>query len=251
MLLNNIEFAIRMWVENESGEEIAQEVFYSLEQMNNYIKSTWKTALYEGAIATIAPVEIIDGIPEEAVTFTYEINPYMELESDEIEEYYGWFSEDIEEHQANIKNYSSDIRFTPMVDSDKFLDKSKYKHEIEYVCPHCINNVDECVCPTYPYYLIQIDKLILSSIRELNLKGYTTAACCAGHIDDMNSISIYIAFQSDYEFSSIPKGAKYSKSGYSISYNLPNDLTKDERKALQEEYLKNIFEWVQSLQKKS
>ena len=218
--------------------------------MNNFIKSTWTTPEYDGAVATIAPVEIINGIPEESVTYTYVIDPYMELEIDEIEEYYDWFLEDIEEHQNNIKAYSKDIRFVPIINDDDYLKKNECKHEFEYVCPHCFNNIDNCTCKTYPYYLIQIDRLILPAIKELNYKGYITSACCAGHVEDGKSINIYIAFENEYGFSSIPKGAKYSKTGYSISYNFPNDLTKEDRITLQEKCLNQIFEWVHNLQKK-
>lgn len=88
------------------------------------------------------------------------------------------------------------------------------------MCPSCLNLIEECECRCYPYYLVQIDRLILPIIKELNSKGYTTTGCCAGHpTEDTKFINIHICFDKEYEFDEpFPQGSRYAKLGHTLSF---------------------------------
>lgn len=57
------------------------------------------------------------------------------------------------------------------------------------VCPICFRPN----CNHHSKY-IEIDDEILDTIRILNEKGYVTEFCCAGHLDNINPVTVYIKF---------------------------------------------------------
>lgn len=74
-----------------------------------------------------------------------------------------------------------------------------------YVCPFCINPVEDCTCERYPMKLVQIDRKIWPIIKILNEKWYVTEDCCEGHID--GNAQIHILFARRYRFGvPFPKG---------------------------------------------
>lgn len=39
IIINDIEYAIRLWVDDDDGNEICDEVFYSFEEMNYFLNA--------------------------------------------------------------------------------------------------------------------------------------------------------------------------------------------------------------------
>lgn len=75
-------------------------------------------------------------------------------------------------------------------------DKLKYTEEDTWVmCPNtkCNGNV------------IEVDELILPTIKLLNQKGYHTKFCCSGHTYD-KIVNCYIMFDNEIDIPSVPKG---------------------------------------------
>ena len=72
MIINDIEYAIRFWIDDEADETILDEVFGTLEEMNEFIEKIWHNPQYEDLIAKFSPVEVINGEPEEAVRYIYD-----------------------------------------------------------------------------------------------------------------------------------------------------------------------------------
>lgn len=247
MLINDIDFAIRFWIENEDGKEIADKVFSDLYEMNEYIKATWADDAFEGVTASFSPVEIINGEPEEAVTFVFEIYPYMELEEDEIQEYLESITEAYSESNR-ITDRGNETRLIPLKESDNFIDKKVFLKEIVYVCPHCFRELEDCRCEHYPYFLVQIDRLILPVIKTLNQKGYITTSCCGGHANSTYCCSIYIAFENEHNFEdNLPEGSYYSKSARTLNFKLQKDVTVDEFLPFQKECLEKLARWAEEL----
>jgi len=250
MIINNIEYAIRLWIDDESDETILDEVFGTLEEMNDFIEGTWRDPQYEDLTAKFSPVEVINGEPEESVRFIYEISPYMPLDPSEIEDYFCEFEEAFRESKEMAERYGEDTKFEPHEDADDYESKRKHRNEFTYICPYCFRELDDCRCATYPYHLVQIDKLILPVIRTLNQKGYITTACCSGHLEESHCVSIYIAFKEEYDFgSNIPAGAAYGKTGRTLSYNGLDKMNVEERAKFQKECIEKMTAWADALPK--
>ena len=75
------------------------------------------------------------------------------------------------------------------------IEKNKDAYE-NYVCPNCFNQLDKCICITFPpYYMTWIDVKIQEHVRILNKKGYFTKFSCEGHSKYNKT---YILFVYDY-----------------------------------------------------
>ena len=125
--------------------------------------------------------------------------------------------------------------------------RSQFK-DFAYVCPFCICEVEECECTHYPYYLMQIDRKILPIIRELNIKGYKTTGCCAGHPDqeELYSTNIYICFDKNYDFDwPFPEGMHYYKLKHCLTVSFPNDC--EDLFDFQEKTLWALSDWAEML----
>lgn len=250
MIINDIEYAIRFWVETEDGEEIADEVFQDLNEMNKYIKRTWKDPRFFDVKATFSPVEVINGKPEEAVTFLFEIFPYLELDEDEIEDYLSDIQDAYDEAEALGKHCGKETKFIPSGEAENYEEKKTCLAEISYICPHCYRELNDCRCSEYPYYLVQIDKLMVPIIRTLNNKGYITTACCSGHADIHHGLTIYVEFEKEHNFgTNMPKGSVYAKTGRTVSYPFDPDIEKEEFIVFQKECIEKFTAWAENLPK--
>ena len=130
------------------------------------------------------------------------------------------------------------------------MEKNKDAY-MNYVCPYCMNTLDNCTCDLFPpYHLIFIDKNIQEHIRILNKKGYRTTACCEGHKEVC--ITTYIAFAKNYfDDIGIPNGFKYNKKRKMIAYTYSTKLTEEKMEELKKENLKTLLEWCNSLPNRS
>ncbi|MFW5962674.1 MAG: hypothetical protein ACOCQR_03560 [bacterium] len=135
---------------------------------------------------------------------------------------------------------------------------------------------DGCLeCSASKEHLVPIDELILPVIQELNYKGYTTLACCAGHAYD-GIPSTYILFPIEiYSFleGNFPKDFKIevyeekeglrqvpSEDGYRYEKNIVpahfilrkyyGRASYENRPLLQHEIMKSLlklYQWVKTL----
>lgn len=116
-----------------------------------------------------------------------------------------------------------------------------------YVCPYCMNRLENCSCKLFPpYELIYIDKNIQEHIRILNEKGYRTRACCEAHVDVC--YNTYIAFVNNY-FDDIeePKGFEYNKKSRVVQCFYKSKITEEEMELAKKEKLASLLEWCKSL----
>ena len=248
MIINNIEYAIRLWFDDESDETVIDEVFGSLEEMNEYIEKTWREPRYKDLTASFSPVEVIKGEPDEAVKFIYEISPYMPLEQSELEDYCFDIEAAFRESRAMAERFGEDTKFEPQEDAIDYESKRKHRDEFTYICPHCFRELDDCRCLVYPYNLVQIDKLLVPIIRNLNQKGYITTSCCSGHLEESHCLAIYVAFKEEHDFgSNIPAGAAYSKAERMINYSGLDMMNVEERAQYQKECIEKFTAWADDL----
>lgn len=248
MIIDGIEHALRFWVDNDEGESVCDEVFASFEDLNTFLKEAWHDEKYDGLTGQFSPVEIINGQADESVRFVYNIFPIMELEPEEIEDYYCCFEEDYQASKEMAERFGKDTQFVPRNDADDYESKKKHRNEITYICPYCFRELDDCRCSTYPYHLIQIDTLIVPVIRTLNKKGYVTTACCSGHIEEVHCLSIYVAFKDEHDFgNNIPKGAVYARVGRTVHFDGLEKMDRAERQVFREDCIKKLAAWADSL----
>lgn len=259
MFINGIEYNIRFYVtDGETGEDIAEELFEDLDQMNSFIEKTWHLFEYADAQAEYVFVEVVCGKPDAAGVWGFQIPVYMPLADFEIEDvlYEMEVVGPKEQEELQRRTEKNQIFLSFAIDGDPGdVSKNLPLSEYAYVCPRCINEVEQCTCNHYPGYLIQIDRLLVPVIRELNRKGYQTSYCCAGHpffrsnnfIDQL----IYIAFRRTYDFSiPFPNGSKYRKSGNMICYDIPDEGIEwdaDTLRIYQEESIHKLLDWAEAL----
>ena len=113
-----------------------------------------------------------------------------------------------------------------------------------YVCPLCFDTIEKCTCDVYPWYLIQIDKMMLPIIKELNKKCFYTEMCCEGHIG--SNEFIYVQFKRKYKIKKeLPKDfvgdGSYLKAP--ITGRTLEGKNRNKRKLL-----KSLYEWVIELE---
>lgn len=88
-----------------------------------------------------------------------------------------------------------------------------------YLCLSCgevydsprlnITNGFDIYCPKTNCYgeLVEVDELMIPTIKTLNEKGYRTVMCCSGHYTKKNPLA-YIYFVEGIDIPSIPAGFK-------------------------------------------
>ena len=87
MLINGIEYNIRLYVDDEETEkEITEELFEDFEQMNAFLEKTWRLPEYENAKAEYVFVEVVNGKPDTAGRYGYELEGYMPMIQEEIDD---------------------------------------------------------------------------------------------------------------------------------------------------------------------
>jgi len=108
-----------------------------------------------------------------------------------------------------------------------------------YVCPHCTNVVDNCICDELPYSLVRLGRNIWPSIKVLDEKWYITESS----IED--SEQICINFLKDNEFlRAIPEG--FTQRGCVLFANI-DGITEEERRLNKEKLLDKLYAWACSL----
>ena len=230
MIINDIEYNIRLYVDDEkTQEEIAEELFADFDEMNEFLEETWTDPEYENAKAEYHFVEVIDGKPESSGRQIFELEIYMPLMKSEIDDVLYDMRVLVPREQRKFKKlseknqmFSPTINTTSLVESLPKIPLSEYA----YLCPHCLNELEKCICVSYPGYLIQVDRLLANCIRELNIKGYRTSSCCAGHpgYRDLTGQLIYVSFNERYRFSApFPEGSRYAKEGDTLRFDIPEE----------------------------
>lgn len=97
---------------------------------------------------------------------------------------------------------------------------------MSYMCMGCYEVYDRPLgyCPKPSCYcdVVEIDELILPTIKILNEKGFCTTNCCSGHVYD-NGCNIYVAFNSFlmdiFNKDEINEMFKDLPTGWSLSFN--------------------------------
>ncbi len=255
MFINNVEYNIRLYVfDPDTDEDITEKLFEDLDQMAGFIKKTYQDDKYVDAKAIYTFVEVVDGVPDKAGTYFYEVHPYYPLDEDDLDETLQDMAVEAPKHKERLKKeWEEESEFHPSADQFEAGDGSKDipLSEYSYVCPHCFNEVENCTCRSYPYTLIQIDKLMVPIIKELNYKGYMTMYCCAGHPDYQtkgDNPFIDIMFKEDYVFpEQFPNGAVFRKSSNTLSYEYPDNMDSDMLKKYQNDCLNALLHWARSL----
>lgn len=248
MIIDGIDYSVSLFIENTAGESIDDFDFNDFEELNCFIRNNKYNPKYAEANFSYSLIEIVNGTTD-AVSWTKTI-AFEEFTEDqiqyEIEDYRKFVAETIEESIC-LDQYQKQIHFVG--EDVDYRKKQSRLQEFAYICPNCLREVEDCRCDSYPYYLVQIDRLILPTIRELNKKGYKTTGCCAGHPDkdNPNFVGIYICFDQDYDFDEpIPDGGIYSKNKHSVHFNY--ECT-DYEVLVQFQYdaLDKLSDWVEML----
>lgn len=226
MNFHNQEYAIRLSVEDEDTLLLLKH-FSTLEEMNDFLKNALKRERFMGDTACIAPVEIFHGrLCCNSDMAEYTLMPVAELSLDQMQSVRRFLEKETDPER-----------------------KRAHFADVAYVCPYCFREVDECRCLTYPHRLIHIDRSLVAIIRTLNTKGYVTRYCCGGH-PEKDDMDIYISFEESYDFEgNLPEGAVY-ETGYScvIRYRFDDwDTDEEERAVFQEECIKSLTIWADSL----
>ena len=255
MLFNGIEYKVRLYITDAyTDEDITEEVFDNLDQMADYIEKTYEDERFVDAKGEYTFVEVVDGVPGTVGKYFYEVFPYYPLDEEDLEETLRDFTVDVPKlEEMQKKEWEKELAFHPSDEKHTAGDASKDipLSEYSYICPNCFNEVETCTCRHYPYNLVQIDKLMVPIIKELNCKGYLTMYSCAGHPDYKPNPAgsfIFITFKENYEFpAQFPEGAIYRKSDHSLSYDCPSGSTIDSLKQYQQNYLDALMEWARSL----
>lgn len=194
-------------VDQETEEEIYSGFFDSIEELNEFLK---KPTIKEPFLPEIR-VEVYQELPDNELImcFGYELSCLYELDEDDIEEF---------EEAFELYMNPQRIQLTPEIETEDLsvsdyikLPLSSYK----YLCPHCWNEVEECCCSSYPYFLIQIDAGMTDIVKMLNLKGYKTTSTCEGHFESAIK-QLQINFKEKYNIK-LPN--EFYNDGWGIRYN--------------------------------
>ena len=248
MIINGIDYFVGLYVMGDDGfpEEVAY--FENFQALNAFIREHADDPKFKNNQMCYSFVENIDGEPD-GFSWTENI-AWQEFSDeqiqDEIDDFIE-FSEEIIEHSTAVDEYSREIHYRGEdVDYQK---KRSHYDDIAYVCPNCLREVADCRCATYPWYLVQIDKLLVPIIRELNSKGYKTTGCCAGHLKDeeFKHVGVYIAFDQDYDFDEpFPEGGKYGKTKHVLSY-IPTEEDYADLAGFQKQVISDLEDWAEML----
>lgn len=247
--IDGINYMVLLFLDNGNWEDTDMYQFSDFDEMNSFIREQKQLSRYEGFRARYTLAEATEDGQINGYTWDAEI-PFEEFTEEEIkaaiEEQRAWLIEvdalstELNKKQREINYYAYD---------GDYREKQSRLADFVYVCPNCIREIEDCRCKYYPYYLMQIDRLILPVIRELNMKGYKTTGCCAGHIqdDEFKTTGIYICFDQDYDFDQpFPEGAVYTKTKHSLSIVPPSSVY-DDLKTWQRETIWALSDWAEML----
>ncbi len=247
MKINGIDYFVAIYIMDADDLPEYEAHFEDFHALNAFIRKNANNPKYTNSKVCYSLVENIDGEPG---GFSWVSNfEWHEFTEEQIQTEINNFIEDESENTeywAEVDQFSKEIHYYD--DGADYREKRSHFEDIAYVCPRCIRPVEDCRCAGYPYYLVQIDKLMVPIIRELNSKGYKTTGCCAGHPkDDAFMVSgIYIAFAEDYDFDEpFPDGGKYSKSRHTLHYAPAEDC--DDLVGFQMDVLQKLEDWAEML----
>ena len=235
MVINGIDYYVGLYIMGADGFPEYEAHFEDFHALNAFIRENADNPKYTNNQMCYSFVEDIDGEPDAFAMFRAVIEVAREMMAEQKEE------------DARVDEFSKEIHYHE--DGVDYQKKQRHFDDIAYVCPHCLRTVDDCRCALYPWYLAQIDKLLVPIIRELNSKGYKTTGCCAGHPQDeeFKGSGVYIAFAEDYDFDEpFPDGGKYSKSKHTISY-IPAEEDYDNLVDFQMNVLQRLEDWAEML----
>ena len=249
MIIDGYEYGVLLLLEDEGGEFKHDFFFSNFEEMSDFMDDNCGNPEFCDLNAMYSIVEVIDGEPE-PFCWTQDIT-LVGLVEGEAEEMIDEFRKWREENNKLSEAFNEKTKFTPEKNEyyDGSNEKYKWKDEYKYICPLCMEELNECTCKNYPYYLIQIDSKMVPIIRELNRKGYLTTSCCASHpfTENRESRCIYIGFKERYEFSvTYPSGGKYTRDG-SLRYDLPEGVSEAQLQEFQEAILGKLLAWAKQL----
>jgi hypothetical protein len=233
---------------DEDGFPKDDEYFEDFYALNEFIRNNADNPKYINNQMYYCFEENIDGEPG-GFSWVDEIE-WSVLSDEEIQfkiDDFIEFEKENEEECAKVDEFSKEIHYFDT--GEDYKKKQYHLKDIAYVCPTCIRSVEDCRCPTYPYYLVQVDKLMVPIIRELNSKGYKTTGCCAGHPEEeeFKTTGLYIAFAEEYDFDEpFPEGGKYSKAKHIISY-APSDEDYKNLVDFQMDILDQLQDWAEML----
>ena len=247
MIIDGIEYCVWLGTIGEDGFEEYEFHFEDFYALNAFIREHANDPKYLDKQMCYSLVEIIDGEPD-SHSWVQRF-PWREFSDDQIQTEIENLIEDMKEWaelSAKVDEFDKEIHYR-----ESTVDYRKKQHHLEdlaYVCPTCIRDIEDCRCAGYPYYLVQIDKLMVPIIRELNSKGYETTGCCAGHLeqDEFPISGIYISFAEDYDFGEpFPAGGRYSKVKHLIQYLPPEGC--ENLAEFQRDTLWKLEDWAEML----
>ena len=215
-------------VDLETDELVFSDYYGSIEDLNRYLENP---SIKE----PICPEIMIDVCPikkdiEITLLFSYELSSLYPLDEDEIQDFYEALNEWSKPIVADI---------TPEIEEAQSCDALEERCEkqplssYKYLCPYCWNEVENCSCGSYPYFLVQIDVGMVDIVKALNMKGYFTAATCEGHPENKSS-HFYINFKEAYGFD-LPEGFYWEKNNLRCEYkgDTLEDLVQDKKDKIQ------------------
>lgn len=251
MIIKGIEYNLRLEVTNTHGDIIAERVFPDLESMSAFIDQTYALPEYEDAQGTFMLVEVVNGIPEESGRYVYELEPYLGLVEGEVDDILDDMERFFEEREKGAAAWNPHFYVHPeAVVEEGIVEKRHPLSDYAYICPSCLHEIEDCKCPFYPMYLVQIDRAILPIIRTLNWKGYRTQQSCGGHPDRApgEQGSIVVSFDDKYNFEvPFPDGSVFLQEDQSLCFELPKGKTREELELYQANCLKKLQDWANQL----
>lgn len=245
MMINGVDYFVLLMVGDLSSEDVKSFHFVDFHEFNAFVRKNKDNLFFQNNTLNYTLAENINGEPGNFM-WTEEIvfEEFSEEKiAEEIEGQQGFFQEVA---ALSAESEKREICYqTPKGDASQ---KTCRIQDFTYVCPYCVREVHDCRCENYPYFLIQVDTLIVPIIRELNAKGYKTTGCCAGHPEQgVEHSTIYVAFDQEYDFDEpFPEGAEWSTLKHCISFEPPcSDY--DELVEFQRHTLYKLGDWAEML----
>lgn len=245
MKIAGIDYFVLLMVGNLDSDDVQDFHFNDFDEFNEFVRKNKGNPLFQHNILNYTLVENIGGEPGHFM-WTQEIT-FKEFSEEEI-------AKEIEAEQEFLQDaaaLSADLAKKEIRYQAPTGDGTQKTHRIQdftYVCPYCVREVHDCRCEHYPYFLIQVDTLMVPIVRELNSKGYKTTGCCAGHPEDgAGHTNIYVAFDQEYDFDEpFPEGAQWSKLKHCLTVE-PSCSNYDELVEFQRETLDKLSDWAEML----
>ena len=247
MLIDGIDHRVLFLFCDDKGNWFREEAFNDFYEMNEFIRANPE---YADSKIDFTLVEIWDEHTHAAIGWT---KPFVYIEyseedmRNEIEDYRESLIE-FEKMRAEVDKARHELEYRG--EAENYEKKKSRLKDFVYVCPHCIRELEECRCKTYPYYLMQIDREMLPIVQELNWNGYKTKFCCAGHLDnpeEFKSSGMYVTFDKDYDFHQpVPEGFYYSKQSHGL-YWKPREEEYDNLEQAQLNAIWALSDWAEML----